>query len=87
MTLYSEEIARALIERCEEIVQQSSLSTKEKNGAKALLLRDLIAVSVVDEKIVGKEKLKQMYSELTKAEKLSRATKKVLATLKPLIQV
>ena len=84
--LADEKRAGELIEQCEKRIDESALSSREKNAARAALLRSLIVVSEVSEAVVPPSKLKELYGKLAKAEKVSHATKKLLGELKPLIR-
>ena len=70
---------------CEKVVAETELGLKEKNAAKAMLLSNLLRVSMTNQSVVSEEKLKTMYKELMASEKLGHATKRVLETLKPYV--
>ena len=84
--LADEKRAGELIEPCETKVDESSLSPRGKNAARAALHRSMVVVSEVSEAVVPSSKLKELYGKLAKAEKVSHATKKLLGELKPLIR-
>ena len=81
-----EKRAGELVGLCEKMIDESSLSSREKNAARAALLRNLILVNKVSEAVVPLSKLEELSGKLAKAEKVSHATKKLLGELKPLIR-
>lgn len=83
--LYSEEKAKMIVEECKEAVKTSDLSAKEKNGAKAVLLQELIHVNTYCPAIVSEQSLKELYNEVMKSGRLSSATKKLLESIRVIL--
>lgn len=79
------EKAKEMIDNCKKTLEKSALNTKERMKAKAILLGDLARIRPYCPTIVEEDFLKAMYTQLIKEEKLSRETKRILESVKPLL--
>lgn len=79
------EKAKQMIDNCKSTIEKSALNTKERMKAKAILLGDLARTRPYCPTIVTEESLKTMYTQLIREEKLSRETKRILESVKPLL--
>ena len=73
------------MEECKEEVRKSDLSTKEKNGVKAVMLQELIHVNTYCPAIMPEQSLKDLYNEVMKSGRLSSATKKLLESIRVIL--
>lgn len=79
------EKAKEMVDNCKKTIEKSALNTKERMKAKAILLGDLARTRPYCPTIVEEDFLKALYTQLIKEEKLSRETKRILESVKPLL--
>ena len=83
--MYDEAKAKELISGCMNSVDQNELSIKDKNQAKAFLLRDLLGIYSYNHTVVTRDMIMSLYNQLNSADKLNRITKRLLSTIKPVL--
>lgn len=83
--MYDETKAKDLVTSCFNSIDQNDLSVKDKNQARAFLLRDLLGLYSYNQTIVTNEMIMSIYNQLNTADKLNRITKRLLTTIKPVL--